>query len=70
MKKKLSHKLSTLERQVLVGTLLGDAHLRANSKKTKYQYTVLQYKHHKQYVLNLYEIFKDYTSKPPQRIDF
>ena len=42
MKKILGDILSSLQRQVLVGTLLGDAHLRANKTKTKYQYVVLQ----------------------------
>ena len=70
MKNDLSHKLSPLQRQVLVGTLLGDAHLRANSKKTKYQYIVLQSGHHKEYVFHLYEIFKNYTSKPPKEYTF
>ena len=70
MKNDLSLKLSPLQRQVLVGTLLGDAHLRANSKKTKYQYVVLQSGHHKEYVFHLYEIFKNYTSKPPKEYTF
>ena len=63
MKNDYSYKLSPLQRQVLVGTLLGDAHLRANSKKTKYQYRVLQLGYHKEYVFHLYEIFKNYTTK-------
>lgn len=70
MNNNLVHKLSPLQRQVLVGTLLGDAHLRANSKKTKYQYIVLQSGHHKEYVFHLYEIFKNYTSKPPKEYIF
>lgn len=70
MKNNLSLKLSPLQRQVLVGTLLGDAHLRANSKKTKYQYVVLQSGHHKEYVFHLYEIFKNYTSQPPKEYTF
>ena len=70
MKNDLSHKLSSLQRQVLVGTLLGDAHLRANKKKTKYQYIVLHKEEHKEYVFHLYEIFKNYTSKPPKEYTF
>ena len=70
MKTVSSNKLSPLQQQVLVGTLLGDAHLRANKNKSKYQYVVLQSAHHKEYVFHLYEIFKNYTSQPPKEYTF
>jgi len=70
MEKYYSHKLSPFQRQVLVGTLLGDAHLRANSKKTLYQYVVLQSGFHKEYVFHLYEIFKNCTPTPPKEYTF
>lgn len=64
---KLYKILSPVQREILVGTLLGDAHLRANKKKSKYQYVVLQSGAHKEYVFHLYEIFKNYTSKGRHR---
>ena len=70
MKKHYDYKLSPFQRQVLVGTLLGDAHLRANSQKTLYQYVVLQSGFHKEYVFHLYEIFKDCTPTPPKESTF
>lgn len=70
MKNVLGDKLSSLQRQVLVGTLLGDAHLRANKTKTKYQYVVLQPESHKEYVYHLYEIFKGFTKSVPKRYVF
>ena len=48
MKTVSSNKLSPLQQEVLVGTLLGDAHLRANKSKSKYQYVVLQYACHQE----------------------
>lgn len=48
MKNAHDNKLSPLQQQVLVGTLLGDAHLRANKTKTRYQYVVLQSESHKE----------------------
>ena len=70
MKTVSSNKLSPLQQEVLVGTLLGDAHLRANKSKSKYQYVVLQSAYHKEYVFHLYEIFKNYTSTPPKEYTF
>lgn len=70
MKKTVSEKLSNNQRQILVGTLLGDAHLRANKNKSKYQYVVLQSDQHKEYVFHLYEIFKNYTLQPPKMYTF
>ena len=70
MKTVSSDKLSPLQQEVLVGTLLGDAHLRANRSKSKYQYVVLQSAYHKEYVFHLYEIFKNYTSTPPKEYTF
>ena len=67
---KLCKILSPVQREILVGTLLGDAHLRANKKKSKYQYVVLQSGAHKEYVFHLYEIFKNYTSTPPKEYTF
>ena len=64
---KLPKILSPVQREILVGTSLGDAHLRANKKKSKYRYVlsfILQSGAHKEYVFHLYEIFKNYTSTP------
>ena len=59
-------KLSPLQRQVLVGTLLGSAHLRLHTCSPKYRYVVLQSEDHKRYVYHLYDIFKDFTEEPPK----
>lgn len=39
--------------EIIIGTLLGDAHLRANQQKTKYQLIILQLDQHKEYVFHL-----------------
>ena len=63
-------KLSKLQREVLIGILLGDGYLRPNTHKTKYRLTVLQSEKHKEYVFHLYEIFKNFVSKPPKKYIF
>lgn len=67
---KSSKKLSYIQREILVGTLLGDAYLKANKKKSKYQYVIYKSGNHKEYVFHLYEIFKNYTLKPPKEYTF
>ncbi len=42
-------RLSKLQREVLIGILLGDAHLRGNKQKSKYSLCVLQSEKHKEY---------------------
>lgn len=63
-------KLSKLQREVLIGILLGKANLKANTRKTKYSLQILQSDQHKEYVFHLYEIFKNLTTTPPIKFVF
>lgn len=54
--------LSKLQKEILFGILLGDAHLKVNKKKTKASLVVLQSIRHKDYVFHLYEVFKNLQS--------
>ena len=63
-------KLSRLQREVLIGILLGDASLKPNTHKTKYSLKILQSDQHKEYVFHLYDIFKDFTTTPPKKYIF
>lgn len=63
-------KLSKLQREVLIGILLGDGHVRSNTHKTKYRLIVLQSDAHKQYVFHLYDIFKNFVDTPPKKYTF
>ena len=63
---KSSLKLSDEQREVLVGLLLGDAHLETqNDGKTyrvKFEYSIK----HRLYANHLYEIFREWVLTPPQ----
>lgn len=63
-------KLSLIQHEVLVGTLLGDACLKPNKSKTKYKLSILQSLAHKEYVLHLYDIFKEFVITPPKEYVF
>ena len=56
--------LSSIQKEVLVGVLLGDGHLekRGNSYRIKFQ----QSNFHKDYIMHLYEIFKNLTKSEPK----
>lgn len=60
-------KLSKLQQQVLIGTLLGDGHLERNGRFTrlKIDHSFKQ----KNYVEWKYQIFNDLTSSPPTKIE-
>lgn len=51
---------------MLVGTLLGDGHLKVNPSREKAVLVILQSAEHKEYVFHLYEIFKEFVSTPPR----
>ena len=62
-------KLSDIQREVLVGLLLGDGHLEtANSGKT-YRLKIEQSEKHKSYVKHLYHIFEDWVLTEPNSKD-
>ena len=64
--KKSSLKLTPLQRDVLIGVLLGDAHLETQNHgrtyRVKFEYSL----NHRAYADHLYEIFKKWVLTPPQ----
>ena len=69
-------KLSFIQREVLVGLMLGDGYLKPSQDKhnllnpATYSLTVLQSDAHKGYVFHLYEIFKEFVTTPPRYYEF
>lgn len=63
-KKKL--KLTKEQREILVGILLGDAHLETQNGGRTYRVKMEQSDKHKEYLFHLYEIFKEWVLTPPQ----
>lgn len=59
-------KLTKEQREVLVGILLGDAHLETQDRGRTYRLKVEQSSRHKDYVFHLYELFRDWVLTPPQ----
>lgn len=63
---KSSLKLTDIQREILVGVLLGDAHLETQNGgrtfKVKFEYSVK----HADYANHLYELFKEWTLTPPK----
>lgn len=58
-------KLNKLQREILPGILLGDAHLSTQNNGKTYRLHIYQSVKHEKYVLHLYEIFKEWcVSKP------
>ncbi len=64
LKKRLS--LNTLQKEVLVGCLLGDAHLENNWSKTNYRLKISQSKQQEEYVKWKHQIFKDWVLTEPK----
>ena len=60
-------KLTLLQKQVLVGILLGDAHLSTSDKGQTYRLHVYQSEKHEAYIFHLYEIFKEWVLTPPTK---
>lgn len=63
-------KLTLVQREVLVGILLGDASLRTDTGGRRYRLQVSQSEQHKQYLFHLYDIYKNLTTSPPIRLLF
>lgn len=59
-------KLTDLQRQVIIGTLLGDAHLETSTKGRTYRLLIEHSIKQKEYTDHLYEIFKPIVSTPPK----
>ena len=59
-------KLSPLQEEVLIGSLMGDGHLSPNAYGKNYRFQVVQMNEHKGYVDWKYEIFKDWCISEPR----
>lgn len=59
-------KLSQEQREVLIGLLLGDAHLETQNQGRTYRLKIEQSLKHRDYVQHLYEIFRPWVLTPPQ----
>ena len=64
--KKSSLKLSDLQRETLVGLLLGDAHLETQNRGRTYRVKFEYSAKHSEYATHLYELFRDWVLTPPQ----
>ena len=53
------NRLTVEQKQVLFGTLLGDAHLETQNNGRTYRVKFMQSDAHKAYIFHLYSIFKD-----------
>lgn len=59
-------KLNDMQREVLVGVLLGDAHLETQNSGRTYRVKFEYSAEHGEYAHHLYEIFKEWILTPPQ----
>ena len=59
-------KLSSTQREVLVGLLLGDAHLETQNRGRTYRLKIEQSEKHRAYVEHLYRLFKEWVLTPPR----
>lgn len=63
-------KLTLIQREILVGILLGDASLRTDTGGHRYRLQVSQSEQHREYVFHLYDVFKNLTTSPPVQYSF
>lgn len=59
-------KLTTRQREILIGVLLGDAHLETQNRGRTYRLKIEQSETHQAYLKHLYEVFKQWVLTPPQ----
>lgn len=60
--------LTTFQKQLLIGILLGDAHLETNSKnRTTFRLKIEQSDSHKDYLFYLYDSLKDFCGTGPRQ---
>ncbi len=62
-------KLSRKQREILVGLMMGDAHMETQNRGRTYRLKIEQSERHAAYVDHLYELFKDWVLTPPRRKD-
>lgn len=60
-----SKKLSLIQKEALVGILLGDGNLQTESNGKTFRLRICQSEEHKDYVFHLYDLFKNLTGSPP-----
>ena len=63
-------KLTTIQCEILVGILLGDASLQTESNGRTFRLHLVQSEEHKDYLFHLYDIFKNLTTSPPISYQF
>src|SRR5437870_12409395 len=63
---KVNLELSSVQRETLVGLLLGDACLETQNRGRTYRLKVEQGAHHEAYVRHLYELFRPWVLSPPR----
>jgi hypothetical protein len=64
--RKFALKLSAIQRETLVGLLLGDAHLETQNRGRTYRVKFEYSTKHRAYAEHLYELFHDWVLTPPQ----
>lgn len=64
--KKSSLKLTDVQREVLVGLLLGDAHLETQNRGRTYRIKLEYSSTHSEYASHLYDLFREWVFTPPQ----
>lgn len=64
MNKKL--KITKLQKEILIGLILGDAHLERSPNGLSYRLKIEQSKNKKDYIDHLYDLYKDWTNLPPK----
>ena len=60
-------RLTRKQREVLVGLLLGDAHLETQNQGRTYRLKIEQSEKHRTYVEHLYNLFREWVLTPPQQ---
>lgn len=66
---KESLKLTSIQQQIIIGLILGDAHLATQNKGRTYRLLIEQSIKRKIYVQHLYDVFKDFVLTPPKIIN-
>jgi hypothetical protein len=62
-----SNNLPPQLKDILVGSLLGDGSIRKSSLNSNAYFTIGQCMKNSEYILHLYELFKDYCSASPYK---
>jgi hypothetical protein len=65
--KKRRLRLSQIQKEILVGVLLGDACLESQNQGRTYRLKIEQSARHRDYVYHLYQVFQAWVLTPPQK---